>query len=168
MGAGRLVCASSKCWRSASGFPCLSCFVTSSKRPVQPLSENLAAITRHISDGLQTLTDRFLCVRAAHLRAALNRATAMRLSEPLCAFVRLFVLSQAILQCAAHGPLKGTCVRHYKPLETNGIQEQNSHCASALYVPLLQYPVMTTAKHPTSWRSSTVRKRSLRLQESRD
>jgi hypothetical protein len=40
----------------------------------------------------------------------------------------------------------------------------NLQSAAALYVPLLHYPVKTAAKQPTSLRSSTFGKRSLRLQ----
>jgi hypothetical protein len=42
---------------------------------------------------------------------------------------------------------------------------ENLQSASALYVPLLHYPVQTAAKQLSSGRSSTVGKRSLRLQE---
>jgi hypothetical protein len=41
---------------------------------------------------------------------------------------------------------------------------KREECAAALYVPLLHYPVKTAAKQPTSQRSSTFGKRSLRLQ----
>ncbi len=64
MGAGRRACASSKCWRSASRFPFLSCWATSSKRPVEPPSPDLPARTRHFSDGFPQLTDRSLHVTA--------------------------------------------------------------------------------------------------------
>jgi hypothetical protein len=45
---------------------------------------------------------------------------------------------------------------------------EKEKCAAALYVPLLHYPVKTAAKQPTSQRSSTFGKRSLRLQEKHD
>lgn len=64
MGGARPACASSKCWRSASRFPFLSCWATSSKRSVKPPSANLPARARHVSDGLRQLTDRFLHVPA--------------------------------------------------------------------------------------------------------
>jgi hypothetical protein len=41
-------------------------------------------------------------------------------------------------------------VRHYKPQNLNGIQEQNSQCASALYVPLLHSPCKTTNQPPAA------------------
>jgi hypothetical protein len=49
-------------------------------------------------------------------------------------------------------------------MKTLGLHSKNSHCAAALYVPLLHYPVKTAAKQPTSQRSPTFGKRCLRLQ----
>jgi hypothetical protein len=55
-------------------------------------------------------------------------------------------------------------VRHVFPLIENEMHGENLESASALYVPLLHYPTKTAAKQPTSRRSSTFGKRSLRLQ----
>jgi hypothetical protein len=45
---------------------------------------------------------------------------------------------------------------------------ENLQSASALYVPLLHYPMKTAAEQPTSRRSLTFGKRSLRLQQKYD
>jgi hypothetical protein len=56
-------------------------------------------------------------------------------------------------------------VRHVFSLIADEMHGENLQSASALYVPLLQYPMKTAAKQPTSQRSSTGGKRGLRLQE---
>jgi hypothetical protein len=55
-------------------------------------------------------------------------------------------------------------VPRYKPLQQTEIARANLQSAAALYVPLLHYPTKTATKQPTSRRSSTFGKRSLRVQ----